>query len=95
MSDPVAVRAEPTPNPNAMKFTVNRELVSGGARTVSSTPEAFGLPLAGRLLEIPGVRSLFFLRDFVTVTREHGAEWEPITTAVDRAIKDHFAGGQG
>ncbi|MCL6650411.1 MAG: NifU N-terminal domain-containing protein [Chloroflexi bacterium] len=93
MADPVQVRAEATPNPNSMKFTVNRELWAGRARTVSSQDEALGLPLAVRLLAVPGVRSLFFLRDFVTVTRDPGANWEALVPAVIATIEAHYAEG--
>lgn len=89
MNAPVEVRAERTPNPNALKFTVNRELWRGAARTVASGAQAAGFPLAAQLLAIPGVQSLFFLRDFVTVTRDPNVEWEPITAAVTSAI-EHF-----
>jgi hypothetical protein len=91
MSNGVQVTAEATPNPNSMKFTVNRELWAGRARTVASADEAFGFPLAARLLAVPGVRSLFFLRDFVTVTRQPGVAWDALAPAVNSAIQEHFA----
>ena len=95
MAGPVQVTVEATPNPNALKFTVNRELWSGRALTVVSPAEAFTFPLAARLLDVPGVRSLFFLRDFVTVTRQPDADWESIAPAVQQAIQEHFADGNG
>ena len=91
MAGPVQVTVEATPNPNSLKFTVNRELWSGRPLTVASTMDAFALPLAARLLDVPGVKSLFFLRDFVTVTRRPDADWEPIAAAVQQAIQEHFA----
>jgi len=91
MSNEVQVAAEATPNPNSMKFTVNRELWAGRARTVASADEAFGFPLAARLLAVDGVRSLFFLRDFVTVTRQPGVAWDALAPAVNTAIQAHFA----
>lgn len=93
MAGPVQVMAEATPNPNSMKFTVNRELWAGRARTVASADEAFGFPLAARLLAVPGVRGLFFLRDFVTVTRQPGVPWDALAPAVNAAIHEHFSGG--
>ena len=95
MTQQVSVRVEATPNPNARKFTLDRELWPGRARTVNSPDEALGLPLAARLLAIPGVKSLFFLRDFITVTREPDADWEPITAAVHQAIGQSFQEEQG
>lgn len=88
--EPLAVRVERTPNPNALKFTLNREVWSGRARTVSDRDEAFGLPLAARLLAIPGVKSLFFLRDFITVTRDAGADWGTLADAVEQSIQQFY-----
>ena len=90
MTGPVEVTVEATPNPNALKFTVNRELWSGRPLTVSSRLEAFTMPLAGRLLDVPGVKRLFFLRDFVTVTREPDAEWEAIAPAVEQVLREEL-----
>lgn len=45
---------------------------------------AFGQALRA----IPGVASIFGVVDFVTVTREAGAEWDPIVDAVIRAASD-------
>src|SRR5262249_16440787 len=92
MSGPVEVQVEPTPNPNSLKFTVNREVWSGRARTVTNRDDALGLPLAARLLGIPGVKSLFFLRAFITVTRHRGGDWQPIADAVKQAIEEHYQG---
>jgi hypothetical protein len=91
MTLPVQVTVEATPNPNSLKFTVDRELWSGRARTVSSKDEAFGLPLAARLLDVPGVKSVFFLRDFVTVSRQPDTDWSTIVPAVTAAIEAQFA----
>jgi hypothetical protein len=49
------------------------------------------MPLAARLFTVEGVRSLFFLRDFVTVTRRPGADWEPLMARVEEGIRQHFS----
>ena len=84
MNDPLTIRIEQTPNPEALKFSVNRVLWDGRALTISDKLQAFAMPLGARLLEVPGVKNVFFLRDFVTVTRRAGADWEPITEQVHR-----------
>ncbi len=90
MSDAIEVQVHATPNPNALKFSVGRRL-SSGPRTVASALEAVSDPLAARLLAVPGVRRLFFLDDFVTVTREPGAAWEPIIEQVTAELRRHLA----
>lgn len=86
---PIEIRVDSTPNPEAMKFTVNRQLTAGPPLTVTDRMQALTMPVAGALLEIAGVKSLFFLRDFVTVTRTPGAEWSAIIPAVEAALTDH------
>ena len=78
-----------TPNPEAGKFTVGRTLVEGRrGRTVSSPAEAEGDPVAARLLAEPGVRSVFIVADFVTVTREPGVPWTELAPRVRAALRD-------
>ena len=90
MAGSVEVKVDATPNPNSLKFTADRELWPARARTIASKDQARDMPLAARLLDVPGIKSLFFLRDFLTVTREPGADWEPITASVLNAIrKEH------
>ena len=78
-----------TPNPEAGKFTVGRTLVEGRrGRTVSSAEEADGDPVAARLLAEPGVRSIFIVADFVTVTREPGVAWAELAPRVRAALRE-------
>lgn len=89
MAESLTVRVEGTPNPNSLKFTTNRVLWEGRAQTFSSPDQAFASPLAAALLAIDGVKSVFFLRDFVTVSREPGTPWEPIAEQVEAALRGH------
>jgi NFU1 iron-sulfur cluster scaffold homolog, mitochondrial len=79
-----------TPNPNAMKFTLDRVLLATGSRSYSSRFEALDDPLAVAIFEISGVQSLFYMANFVTVTKDPGAAWEGITRSVETAIRDHL-----
>jgi hypothetical protein len=78
-----------TPNPEAGKFTVGRTLVEGRrGRTVDSAAAAEGDPVAARLLAEPGVRSIFIVADFVTVTREPGMAWSDLAPRVKTALRE-------
>jgi len=93
MPDEPALRVEATPNPNSLKFTAGRVLWEGRAQTFSDPVQAFASPLARDLLAVPGVKSVFFLRDFVTVSRDPNAGWEPIVARVEEILRGHLAGG--
>jgi hypothetical protein len=87
---PIEVWAEPTPNPNALKFTLNRTVTEGRSKTYASPEAAEASPLAKQLFQIAGVKSLFFLNNFITVTRQPGAEWAAISRQVEERIRAHF-----
>jgi hypothetical protein len=82
--------AEPssTPNPNAMKFTLDVTLPA--MVDVRSAEAAAGDPLAERIFAIPGVVMLFGTSDFLTVTREEGADWDRIVPAVQAVVAEEL-----
>lgn len=83
------VRFQETPNPEAGKFTVGRTLVEGRRGQTFDSPEAArGNPVAERLFAEPGVKSVFMVADFVTVTREPGADWAELTPRVQAALRE-------
>jgi len=80
-----------TPNPNALKFTVDRKVVESGSRSYSTRFEALNDPLASAIFAISGVQSLFCMADFITVIKDPGAAWEGIVREVEAAIREHLA----
>lgn len=91
--EPLTVRAEQTPNPEAMKFALNRAPFDPRrGQTFSEPAETFLSPLARALFDVPGVVGVFLLRDFVTIRRAAGADWSVIAPAVEQVLCDFFAG---
>jgi hypothetical protein len=85
---PVHVRFQPTPNPNAGKFTVDRPVVEGKAsRTYYSAADATGHPVASRLFQIDGVANLFMVDDFITVTKTASADWSDLVPRITAVIE--------
>jgi hypothetical protein len=78
----------PTPNPNAMKFTLDTTLPESFNAT--SAGAAAGNPFAEELFAVDGVVSVFGVNDFVTISRTPGAEWDPIVAAVLSAAARHL-----
>ena len=90
-SNPVLVSLEFTPNPNTLKYIVNRSLLSQGAANFTSAEAAKNSsPLATRLFEVPGVVGVMVGRDFVTVTKGAGGDWETLNRMSTDIIKDHL-----
>lgn len=89
MDDPLVVTVHPTPNVNAMKFVVNRRVTEGRSQTYTD-PATASSELARDILSIPGVRQVFLLNDFITVTRFEGADWDAIVPRAEAAIRRHL-----
>jgi Scaffold protein Nfu/NifU N terminal len=82
----------PTPNPDAMKFTLD---VSLPDRILASRGEPVEDAFTRVVLAIDGVASVFGLNDFVTITRARGADWDPIVCAVQDAAATYLLAGTG
>lgn len=72
-----------TPNPDALRFTL--DVPVSGMRNCTSAAAAVDDPFAAAVFAAPGVAAVFATADFVTVTREPGADWAPIVEAVEAA----------
>jgi hypothetical protein len=78
---------QPTPNPNAMKFVIDRHVWE---RPLSffSAEAAQSHPLASKLFAIPGVSGLLLLGNFITVNKVPEARWASIKTKVRRILAE-------
>ena len=87
-AEPVRVQVSQTPNPAARKFTLDRPLQDPSSRAFSSAEEAAADPLAAAVFALPGVRSVFAVEDFVTVTAEGAADWGRLSPAVVAILQE-------
>lgn len=89
----IEIRVEGTPNPNAAKFVLDRDLPGGGgSRSYFDPAAAASDPLATRLFAIDGVRALLLVDDFVTVTKREDVTWDEIVPQIEEAIRAAVAG---
>jgi hypothetical protein len=73
-----------------LKFVVNRQMTTGRSRTFTDAATAES-PLARDLLGIAGIRQVFFLNDFITITRAEGVEWDTVVPVAEELIRRHLA----
>lgn len=78
---------QPTPNPNAVKFVLDRPINEERVSFLSAE-QAQDHPIARRLFAIPGVSSLLLLGDFVTVNKDAAASWTPIKRSIKKVLAD-------
>ncbi len=71
-----------------MKFTLDTKLEA--MFNAASADAAADIPFAADVFAAGGVATVFGVNDFVTVTRQPGADWDPIIAAVTTAAATHL-----
>ena len=89
----VAVHVSGTPNPETLKFMVNRELMTEGTASFARPAKDEDPILVRYLLELPELKSLFIMNNFCSATREPGADWENLRNEVGKRLQAYFAHG--
>ena len=83
----VHIYLESNPNPNSLKFVVNEMLVPEGfSFDFPDKESAEGAPLAQELFDYPFVDRVFYMSNFVTVTKKEDVEW----LEIQGTLKDHI-----
>ena len=86
------IQTEATPNPATLKFIPGRTVLDSGTMEFSSREAASRSPLAEKLFSVPGVTSVFYGSDFVTVTKDD-SDWQHLKPAILGAIMEHYMSG--
>lgn len=85
-----AIQVQGTPNPNAAKFVLGESMLGEEGRTYFDAEAADGDPLAERLFRVDGVRALFMVDNFITVTKAEGATWDDLVEPIREAIAEEL-----
>lgn len=83
----VLVRVQPTPNPNAWKFVMDRPVLLEGKATFSTPDEAHGNRLAQDLLSLRGVKQVHFFQNVITITAQFDSDPDQIQREVIAVIQ--------
>ena len=86
------IQTEATPNPATLKFIPGRTVLDTGTMEFASREAAARSPLAERLFDVQGVKSVFYGSDFVTVTKDD-SDWQHLKPAILGAIMEHYMSG--
>jgi len=94
-AQPIHVSLEFTPNPNTLKYTVNKKLLLNGALNLTSKAEADRLsPLGSKLLNVEGVAGVMIGVDFVTITKAENGDWDHVHKSSVALIQAHLESGE-
>src|ERR1700731_1681801 len=86
------IQTEATPNPATLKFIPGRIVLDSGTLEFANREAAARSPLAEKLFGVPGVTSVFYGADFVTVTKDD-SDWQHLNPAILGAIMEHYMSG--
>lgn len=86
---------EANPNPQSMKFVVNFMLLPDGVSYDFPDMESAEIsPLAKELFKLDYVRRVFFMSNFVTITKDENILWEEIQNPLKELIRGYLETGQ-
>lgn len=86
---------ESNPNPNSLKFVVNEVLVPEGMSfDFPDAASAADAPLALELFTYPFVDRVFYMSNFVTVTKKADVEWVEVQNTIKEHIKSFLESGK-
>jgi Fe-S cluster biogenesis protein NfuA len=98
----IFIQTEDTPNADALKFRPNHEILPEDfpssfleyltPRSTLAAPHPS--PLAANLLNVDGITSVFYGRDYITVTKDSSTPWPHVKPEVFALITEAVTNGQ-
>lgn|SRR5690625_398182 len=85
----MGVRAEPTPNPNAIKFTTDKVIFEGTDSIAVMPGETSEHEILNELMTLDGVDNVFGYQNFITVNKHFDVEWEDLTPKVIEVMEKY------
>lgn len=87
----ITIYLETNPNPNSLKFVANFMLVAEGeSYDFPDKKSALNAPLAEELFDFPYVNRVFYMSNFVTVTKSDDVDWIEIQDTLKQYIKSYL-----
>ncbi len=80
------INVQSTPNPNALKFILNRPVKTEGKATYKNPEDCHANPLARHLFSVPNVTEIYFFENVITITQDGNGDWDAIEEKVKTAI---------
>ena len=93
----VNIYLEANPNPNSLKFVLNFMLMPEGETMdfAEAAATEHVAPLAEALFaQFPFVRRVFYMSNFITITKSEDKEWIEVQSDLSRFIKEYLEAGK-
>ncbi len=90
------IQTETTPNQDALKFVPGQDVLGVNTSSIEflSSRDAHSSPLAKKLFTIPGVKTVFYGPDFITVTKEGDSAWPVLKPEIFSLLMEYLSSGQ-
>ncbi len=91
---PVNIYMEANPNPHSLKFVANFMLVpEGTSYDFPDAESAANATLAQRLFDLDYVKRVFFMSNFITVTKAESVDWLEVREEIKNIIIEFLEAG--
>ena len=87
------IQTEAMPDLSRMKFFPGETVLTAGSAEFINEEQAKRSPLATRLFEIEGVKTVSLYNDFVTISKDETIDWQLMKPLILGAIMDHYTAG--
>ena len=88
MTEEIKLTAMPTPNPNTIKFLLEKTFLEKGSIDFNSKEKAAGSLLPTKLFEINGIAGVMIGINFVSITKHDENGWEEVLETASNIIKE-------
>src|SRR5574337_1970862 len=90
----ISIYTEMTPNPETMKFVVNKLLYPGKSADFPDEASAAPSPLAAELFTFPFVKGVFIASNFVTLTKTPETDWYDVIPSIKTFLREYIDEGR-
>ena len=91
----IHIYLESNPNPNSLKFVVNEMLIPDGMSfDFPNQASAESAPLAQELFMYPFVDRVFYMSNFITVTKKEDVDWIEVQETIKKHIQSFLESGK-
>ena len=88
------IRTRETPNPNALQFVLNAQILDYGNKSWSTKEDCLDDKMGQALFATESVTNVYIMENFVTVTKGDGANWSFLSPKIWKEIDatvDYYA----
>lgn len=86
----INIQVESTPNPHALKFIINQEVINEGKATFYEGDDCHGNVLARDLLALESVKQIHFFENVISITKEDSQNcqisWQKLSPQIESVL---------